>query len=276
MTRGRNITYISPDGNVWHLHGERMGAEGIYLTSFTGIYHPQRVPVVLTPAYKRGAIPGTPKTDASRIGMKIFTTADTPDEWERVESRWWSDWSDERDGVLVVESLSTGRTRYQPIRLESYPSDPFDFEPEDTMDWTMPCISYDPGWRGQLLKSTATGTGMTTIKLANPGDIEAWPQFAGDPVPGLRLPDGIDGELRDIKSSTYDPANGEWLVNTDQLDVTIEDAADSQVVALLAGLLFRNPVPAGTRRAVEVPIDLGPTETTVRAYLEPLYSRPWG
>lgn len=252
-----------------------MGSKGIYLTSFAGIYHPQRTPVVLTPAYKRGAIPGPPKTDASVIGLKIFTTAETPEEWERVESRWWNSWSDERDGTLVIESLSTGTTRWQPIRLSRYPEDPFDYEPEDTMDWTMPCISYDPGWRGQLLTASATGSGLTTIKMANPGDTEVWPRFSGDPVPGLRLPDGVGGDLVDIKSAQYDPDNGEWLVVTDQLDVTVEDMANSQVVALLAGMMFRNPIPADTA-VTEADIDLGSTNTTVRVQIEPLYKRPWG
>lgn len=275
MARGRNVRYISPKGNVWPLHGEGMGTKGIYLTSFSGLYHPVRVPVVLTPAYMRGAIPGTPKTDVAKIGMKVFTTAETPEEWERVESRWWNDWSDEEDGTLVVESLSTGTTRWQPIRIETFPDDPFDYEPETEMDWTMPCISYSPGWRGQLLKASATGTGMTKIKLANPGDLEIWPRFSGDPVPGIKLPDGVNGGLVDIKSSTYDPANGSWLVVTDQLDITVEDLANSQVVALLAGLMFQNAIPANTP-VTEVDIDLGPTNTTIRVQMEPLYQRPWG
>jgi hypothetical protein len=275
VARGRNVRYISPDGEVWPLHGDGMGSKGIYLTSFAGIYHPQRTPVVLTPAYKRGAIPGPPKTDASVIGLKIFTTAETPEEWERVESRWWNAWSDERDGVMVIESLSTGTTRWQPIRLSKYPEDPYDYEPDTEMDWTMPCISYDPGWRGQILKASATGTGMTKIKVANPGDTEVWPRFSGDPVPGLRLPDGIGGDLVDIKSAQYDPENGEWLVVTDQLDVTVEDMANSQVVALLAGMMFRNPIPENTA-VTEVDIDLGSTNTTVRVQIEPLYKRPWG
>ena len=275
MARGRNIRYISPAGEVWPLHGEGMGSKGIYLTSLAGVYHPQRVPVVLTPAYKRGAIPGPPKTDASKIGLKIFTTAETAEEWERVESRWWNAWSDEEDGTLEVESLSTGETRRQPIRLEKYPDDPFDYEPDTEMDWTMPCISYDPGWRGAILKASATGTGLTVIKLANPGDVEIWPHYTGDPVPDIRLPDGIGGDLVDIKSGDYDPDNGSWLVVTDQLDITVEDESNSQVVALLAGMMFQHPIPPDTT-VLEVPIDLGSTETTVRAYMEPLYMRPWG
>lgn len=277
MARGRNVRYISPGGHVWHLHGEDMGAEGVYLTSLAGFYHQVRVPVTLTPAYMRGAIPGPPKTDASSIGMKIFTSAETPEEWEEVESRWWNaetGWSDEEDGTLVVESLSTGTTRWQPVRLSKYPEDPFDYEPEDTMDWNMSVISYDPGWRGPILRSSFVGT-SGTIKLANPGDMDIWPHFAGSPVPGIKLPDGIGGAQVPLNSAEMDPDNGSWLVVTDQLEVPIEDEADSQVAALLAGLLFRNPIPAGTDDPVDCPIEAG-VSTTIRATMQPLYRRPWG
>ena len=273
MARGRNVRYISPDGEVWPLHGDGMGSKGIYLTSFAGIYHPQRTPVVLTPAYKRGAIPG-PKTDASVIGLKIFTTAETPEEWERVESRWWNSWSDERDGTWSSSPCppgprdgnrsgcpSTQRTRSTMSR---------------TPRWTGPCrVSPTIPAGGQLLKASATGSGLTTIKMANPGDMEVWPHFTGQPVPGLKIPDGIGGDLVDIKSATYDPDNGEWLIVTDQMEVVIEDYEDSQIVALLAGLMFQHPIPAETP-VMDVPIDLGSTSTTVRTYIEPLYRRPWG
>ncbi|AWY06519.1 minor tail protein [Gordonia phage Trine] len=285
MSRGRNVRYISPKGNVWHLHGDQMGEEGVYLTSLSGIYHPERVPTVLTPAYKRGAIPGPPKTNASRVGLKIFTSAENSAEWERVESRWWSDWSDEEDGILQVESLSDGSYRWQPIRIESYPSDPFDYEPEEDMAWTMSCISYDPGWRGRLITSSATGTGAKTIKLANPGDVELWPHFAGEPKSGIKLPDGLGATLGATAAQDksmvplpddMDPSEGDWLVITDQLEVPIENTANTQVVARMAGMLFQHPVPPGTWPPVEVPIRLGDSDTTVRAYMQTVYQRPWG
>lgn len=273
MARGRNVRYISPDGEVWPLHGEGMGTKGVYLTSLAGFYHPARVPISLTPAYKRGAIPGPPKTDVSRILMKMFTTADSPAEWERVESRWWNAWSDEEDGRIEVESLSDGSYRWQPVRLEKYPDEPFDYEPEEDMDWTLPILAYDPGWRGPLITSTSTGTGAKTIKVANHGDIEGWPHFTGDPVDGIQLPDGLSGRM--IPLGDMDPEEGEWLVITDQLEVPIENIADTQIAARMAGLLFRSPLPAGTK-VQTVPINHGPTTNTVRFYLEPLYKRPWG
>lgn len=273
MARGRNVRYIDPDGDVWPLHGEDMGTRGVYLTSLAGLYHPATTSISLTPAYKRGAIAGPTKTDVSKIGLKIFTTAGSPAEWEDVESAWWSAWSTDEDGRLEVESLSGGSYRWQPIRLEKWPDDPFDFEPEEEMDWTMPTISFDPGWRGNNVLSTFTGSGSGTINLANPGDLEAWPHFAGDPANGIILPDGIGGAS--VPLPDMDPEEGEFLVVTDQLEVPIENMADTQIAARLAGLLFQNPVPPGTPTTA-VPINGGPVSTTIRMTLEPLYKRPWG
>lgn len=284
--RGRNVRYIGVDESVWHLHGEMMGQEGVWLTSLAGFYHPVRVPIMLTPAYMRGAIPGDPKTDVSRIGMKIFTSANSALEWEGIESQWWNAWSDEKDGgFLEVENLSapeTGSvanagTRRLPVRLERWPEDPFDYEPEEEMDWTMPVISYSPGWQGVTLTSSYIGTGLGSITMANPGDLEGWPHFTGEPVDGTILPDGIDGNGVDVgvvPLPEMDPAEGDWLVVTDQMEVPIENTADTQIAARLAGLLFKNPIPPGTD-PVAVPITTG-TATTVRFYLTPLYRRPWG
>lgn len=251
-----------------------MGTKGVYLTSLSGIYHPVMVPIQLTPAYKRGAIRGPAKTEASRIGLKIFTTAQDEAEWERVESRWWNAWSLEEDGILEVESISGGSYRRQPICLERWPDDPFDFEPETEMDWTMSTIAYDPGWRGNLVRSSFIGTGAGVIKMANPGDIEAWPHFAGEPRNGIVLPDGIGGAT--VPVADMDPEEGDWLVVTDQLEISIENMANTQIVARQAGMMFQNPIPPGTE-VVEVPINAGPgASTTIRFTLEPLYQRPWG
>lgn len=281
MARGRNVRYIGHDASVWHLHGELMGQEGVYLTSLAGFYHPVQVPIMLTPAYMRGAIPGPPKTDVSRIGMKIFTSAPTPEDWEQVESAWWSAWSDEADGFLEVENLSapeTGSvanagTRRLPVRIERWPEDPFDYEPEEEMDWTMPVISYSPGWQGVTVTSSYIGTGAGTITLANPGDLEGWPHFTGEPVDGTILPDGMDGDT--VPLGDMDPEEGDWLVITDQMEVPIENTANTQIAARLAGLLFKHPIPPGTP-PTPVAITTGATETTVRFYLTPLYRRPWG
>lgn len=273
MARGRNVRYISPAGEVWPLHGENMGSKGVYLTSLSGLYHPVMTPISMTPAYKRGAIAGPVKTEVARIGLKIFTTAPDEAEWERVESRWWNAWSETEDGYIEVESASGGSYRRQPIRVDQWPTDPFDFEPETEMDWTMSTISYDPGWRGNLIRSTFTGTGPGVIKIANPGDIEAWPHFAGEPKNGIILPDGLGGDT--VPLPDMDPAEGDWLVVTDQLEVPIENMANTQIAARLAGLLFQHPIPPNTP-VVDVGIKGSTTPTTIRMTLEPLYKRPWG
>ena len=90
VTAGRTIRYLGVDGSEWDLHGENMGAQGVYLTSLRGFYHPVRLPMKQTPAYMRGAKPGPSKTDPSVFDIKVFTTAESDEEWEDVEEAWWA------------------------------------------------------------------------------------------------------------------------------------------------------------------------------------------
>ncbi|WP_410877354.1 hypothetical protein [Nocardia sp. A7] len=280
MVAGRNIRYIGVDDSVWPLHGHLMGEKGVYLTSLAGFYHPVRVPMTQTPAYMRGAIPGPSKTDPSIIDMKIFTSATTEAEWEQIESEWWNAWSDEADGLLVAADRN-GNERSQPVRLQTYPADPFDWEPECEMEWTMPTVAYSPGWRGPLLTSNWTntsGSGSGTINLANPGDLEIWPQFAGWGQAGARvtLPDGIGTDTRQLPEF----ADGEhWLVDPDMTTgVQLDTVTNTQAAARMAGLLFQNTIPARTTVPVSraVSVTGGDTDTAVTAYMTPLYRRPWG
>ncbi|WP_146099156.1 hypothetical protein [Nocardia nova] len=277
----REITYIGVDDSVWHLHGgEQMGEEGVYLTSLAGFYHPKRVPLSQSPAYMRGAIPGPSKTDPSVIDMRLFTSAETPEDWEDVESAWWAAWSDEEDGLLIAGDRR-GNTRQQPVRLQNYPEDPFDFEPDTEMEWVLPVIAYSPGWRGAELTSTwknTAGTGSGTLNFANPGDIEIWPQISGWGQAGVRVtaPDGITGDTRQLPEF----ADGDhWLVDPDQTTgVNIDTVTDTQAAALMAGMLFRNPIPPRTVVPVAVPVSAtgATTATEVKAFMTPLYKRPWG
>jgi hypothetical protein len=278
----RSLIYEGVDGSRWHLHGRdgshEMGDEGVYLTSLNGFYHPVRVPLSQTPAYMRGAKPGPSKTDPSRIDAKVFTSADTAEEWEDIESAWWEAWDDEADGLLIAGSRK-GTYREQPVRLLSYPTEPFDYEPDDVFEWTMNLIAYSPGWRGQTLTSTWTQADPH-MRFANPGDLEIWPQIAGwghDGEQLVALPDGIAGDT--INLSDVEIVEGEhWLIDTDQLQLPAETVTDTQLAARFAGMRFKHPIPKRTTVPVEVPVTItGATaETEIKAYMTPLYKRPWG
>lgn len=280
MSAGRQVIYVGVDGRRWHLHGPRMGDEGVYLTSMAGIYHPVRVALDTRPAYMQGARPGLPKTDPRVMDLKLFTSADSEAEWEAIENRWWDSWSDEADGLLMVESRQRpGTFRDIPLRLQRYPAEPFDYEPEDVFDWTLPTIAYMPWWRGPELTSkweNTDGTGEGTINLANPGDVEIWPQFMVENVANgetYTLPDGLDGDSVDVQ---LDEADGDVLIDTDQLRMQLESHADTQVAARMAAMKFRHPIPPRTRRtSVEVSVTGGTTAATVKAYMRPYYKRAW-
>ncbi|CAM3038479.1 hypothetical protein [Skermania piniformis] len=280
MAVGRSITYVGVDGARWHLHGVDMGAEGVYLTSLAGFYFPVSVPLSQQPAYMRGAKPGPSKIDPSVIDMKLFTSAETEEEWEDVESAWWRSWSTEEDGTLIATDRR-GRRRTQPVRLQKWPSEPFDFEPETEMEWTLPTIAYSPGWRGPQLVSrwqNSSGSGSGVLRLANPGDIEIWPQIAGWGQAGVRVtvPDGIGGTT--VRLTEF--ADGEhWLVDPDMTGgVNLDTVTNTQAAARMAGLLFQYPIPPHTVTPVDCPVSAtgADTDTEVAVYMTPLHMRPWG
>lgn len=280
----RTIIYHGIDGSTWHLHGPDMGAEGVYLASLAGFYFPLRVPLSQKPAYMRGAKPGPSKTDPSKIGLKVTTTAESQEDWEPVESAWWRAWSDEEDGTLEVIS-HTGETRKQPVRVETWPTEPFDWEPVDVMDWTLPIIAYSPGWRGELIELVWENTGGAaeatgTFAFSNPGDIEVWPQFAGWGHDGeaVTLPDGLSDNTVRLPADGGLADGEHWLVDTDQTQMTAESVTNTQIAARMAGLKFQHPIPARTLTPVNVDVSVtgGSAATEVKAYIQPLYQRPWG
>ncbi|HEY9314641.1 hypothetical protein [Williamsia sp.] len=280
MSAGRLVIWRGVDGSVWHLHGPRMGEEGVFLTSFAGLYHPVRVPLDERPAYMAGARPGIPKTDPRVIDMKIFTSAETEEGWEEVEERWWDSWSDEQDGTLEVYN-HRGQMRDIDLRLQKYPSEPFDFEPEEVFDWTMPTIAYGAWFRGPIMTSKWTntdGTGEGVLRMANPGDVEIWPQFAGRNLELgeiYTVPDGIAGDSLPLPD--FSPEEGDWLVDTDQFQIQLEDMGNSQAIARMAAMKFQHAIPAKTKVPVEVPVSVegGTTAAEVKAYMRPLYRRPF-
>lgn len=275
MSVAREVIWFGPDGSEWPLHGPGMGTKGVYLTSLRGIYHPVRVPLDTRPAYMQGARPGLPKTDPRVIDLKIFTTATTPEEWEDVENEWWDAWSDEEDGTMRVFNRAGTYYRDIDLRLQKYPDNPFDWEPDEVFDWDMPTIAYDPWWRGPTVTSTWTPGGE--LKFANPGDVETWPHLMLENL-GLgeqyTVPDGIDGDT--VELEPLDPSEGDLLVDTDQMRLQMETAANTQFAARMAAMKFRNPIPPRTPPTV-VPVSVagGNASAKVKAYMSPLYKRPW-
>lgn len=289
----RRVEVDGVDGSLWHLHGTGMGAEGVILASFKGMYHPQRSAMTQEPAFYPGAIPGDPKTNPQKIDLKLTTFAEDPIAWEAVETAWWSAINDEADATLRVFNRAGTSFREMPIRAEAYPDDSMDWEPGEVWDWSLPLAAYSPGWRGQTIREVARdwvqvtpGEWVGKIRVGNPGDLPAWPEFvlSNTGVEEWTVPDGIGGAV--VKLEKFDASIGEIVVNSDPFALQLDSTVESQIAASLLGLRWRNAVEASPRppgktgpiETVDVEIRVkGPTSPPEAAmYLEPLYRRPWG
>lgn len=270
----RRVELDGVDGSVWPLHGEGMGRDGVFLASFKGLYHPQRTPMSQQPAFYPGAIPGDPKTDPQKVDLKLTTFAADPIAWEDVEHRWWSAVNDEEDATLRVFNRKGDKYRELPVRVEAYPDDTMDDEPDQVWDWALPMIAYAPGWRGQTIRSEFTGT-AGTITLGNPGDLPVWVEFSlsNTGVEKWTVPDGIGGAQ--ITLEQFPASLGPIVVNSDPFTLQLDSLTESQIAASLLGLRWRYPIPPNTP-PTEVPISVTGGSGEAAAYVTPMYRRPWG
>lgn len=275
MGVARKVEVFGCDGSHWVIHGPGMGAHGVIMSGVKGLYHPVRVPRSQQPAFYPGAIPGTPKTDPTAVDLKIFSSAPTGEEWELVEDAWWSAWSDEEDSVLRVWNRAGTSFREQSMRIQTWPDDAMDYEPDEDWPWAIPLIAYRPGWRSQTITSTWTGTGTGSLQFVNPSDQDMYVQIGltNTGIEQWTVPDGIGGQT--VPLEVFDASVGDLMVDTDPFAMQLESVVDSQIAASLLGLRFRHPIPKRTVTPVSVPISCTGGIGTAKAWMTPVWKRPW-
>ncbi|OCH81006.1 hypothetical protein [Gordonia sp. UCD-TK1] len=280
MDYPRKVELYGVDKSVWHLHGRGMGREGVVMSGVKGLYHPIRVQRDLRPAFMAGAVPGIPKTDPQVTDLKVFSSAPTGIEWERVENAWWRALSDEEDFTLRVYNRAATAYRECPYRVQTWPEDDMDSEPEEDWPWAIPLIAYRPGWRGPTITSQwpANGvpaTGSGTLKFVNPGDLDVWVQVSltNTGTQKWTVPDGIGGAT--VALEQFSAGVGNLFINTDPFALQLESHVESQIAASLLGMRFRFPIPANTRKPVTVPISVTGGAGVAKAYITPMWKRPW-
>lgn len=277
MEYPRVVEVDGVDGSMWPLHGPGMGP--VIMSGVKGLYHPLRVPRDQKPAFMPGGIPGIPKTDPQVIDLKVFSSGATGVEWEEIENQWWAAWSDEADSTLRVFNRAGDAYRELDVRVQTWPEDDMDAEPEEEFPWAMPLIAYRPGWRGQTITSrwplSGTATGSGTLKFVNPGDLDISVQISltNTGVERWTVPDGIDGAT--VKLEQFPASVGDLFIDTDPFAMQLDSGVESQIAMSLLGLRFRKMIPANTTVPVEVPISVTGGAGAAKAYMTPMWKRPW-
>ena len=277
MDYPRVVEVDGVNGSTWTLHGRGMGP--VIMSGVKGLYHPLRVPRDQKPAFMPGGIPGIPKTDPQAIDLKVFSSGPTGIEWEEIENEWWAAWSDEADSTLRVFNRVGDAYRELDVRVQTWPEDDMDAEPEEEFPWAMPLIAYRPGWRGQTITSrwplSGTATGSGTLKFVNPGDLDISVQISltNTGVERWTVPDGIDGAT--VKLEQFPASVGDLFIDTDPFAMQLDSDVESQIAMSLLGLRFRKMIPANTTVPVEVPISVTGGAGAAKAYMTPMWKRPW-
>ncbi|MGV9479161.1 hypothetical protein [Gordonia aichiensis] len=277
MEYPRVVEVDGVDGSMWPLHGPGMGP--VIMSGVKGLYHPLRVPRDQKPAFMPGGIPGIPKTDPQVIDLKVFSSGATGVEWEEIENQWWAAWSDEADSTLRVFNRDKSSYRELDVRVQTWPEDDMDSEPDEEWPWAIPLIAYRPGWRGQTITSrwplSGTATGSGTLKFVNPGDLDISVQISltNTGVEQWTVPDGIDGAT--VKLEQFPASVGDLFIDTDPFAMQLDSDTESQIAMSLLGLRFRKMIPANTTVPVEVPISVTGGAGAAKAYMTPMWKRPW-
>lgn len=277
MEYPRVVEVDGVDGSMWPLHGPGMGP--VIMSGVKGLYHPLRVPRDQKPAFMPGGIPGIPKTDPQVIDLKVFSSGPTGIEWEEIENEWWAAWSDEADSTLRVFNRAGDAYRELDVRVQTWPDDDMDAEPEEEWPWAIPLIAYRPGWRGETITSrwplSGTATGSGTLKFVNPGDLDISVQISltNTGVERWTVPDGIDGAT--VTLEQFPASVGDLFVDTDPFAMQLDSDTESQIAMSLLGLRFRKTIPANTTVPVEVPISVTGGAGAAKAYMTPMWKRPW-
>lgn len=277
MDYPRVVEVDGVNGSTWTLHGPGMGP--VIMSGVKGLYHPLRVPRDQKPAFMPGGIPGIPKTDPQVIDLKVFSSGPTGIEWEEIENEWWAAWSDEADSTLRVFNRAGDAYRELDVRVQTWPEDDMDAEPEEEWPWAIPLIAYRPGWCGQTITSrwplTGTASGSGTLKFVNPGDLDISVQISltNTGVEKWTVPDGINGDT--VTLEQFPASVGDLFIDTDPFAMQLDSDVESQIAMSLLGLRFRKTIPANTTVPVEVPISVTGGAGAAKAYMTPMWKRPW-
>lgn len=283
----RDLNPTSPtygqDQIVLDILGPDMKAQGICLLSgYSGLQHAPRTPIRESSAYQEGSTPSDfPRVEERTIDMRLGTQGRTQREWEEIDSLLWEVLSHTEDAVLRIES-EISQPRELKVRLDRKPKDDMTIDPSVThyMVWSLTLIACDPWWRSSEIQSVFTntaGTGNGFLTLQNPADRECWVEFSCNQITSTQtwtLPDGVSGVSHTLPSLI---AGQEFLVDTYPLNETLMVRDGSQAWARMQAEAFLYSLPRRTL-PTQVPIKVvgGTTSSSVTAYMEQRWDRPWG
>jgi hypothetical protein len=288
------------DGNTeWFtLLGPGKGDRGVHLgEDVEGLVDESADSIWNSHAYQLGSDFGGIRINHRDVLFDAHIKATADGTWEENDSAWRKAWSLKKDSKLWVETENSRRhlaLRLFETRSESLKRDPHS---QDFGTIPMHCRAGYPRWlepdvTKEWISNTDTLSGAWstgTVPVSNPTDTDIWLKWTLQAYPGAiyRLPDfsfGNDKEERAVEDATRQivmPAllAGENLkVNTDEEERQVDSSIDTQVWLRMKGVTFTYPIPAYTKKVVNLPVAVknAPAGVGVQVRMPRTWTRPWG
>lgn len=265
--------YISPRGKRFHLDGGAyVGKQGVnLLPGKTGFEGPALKPITTQGARQFGVTLDGVTVDAGKLDFKVFLEGEPGRGISDVERSWKAAWPSEGPpGWFCAWKRGTGWWWIPVHRLDMKEVSPYTTSVQGHAEYEMSAIAPDPLWRTRaqpfLWEAPAVSTDFVPgyLRVFNRGDRKAYGRYVFN-GPGtwrfwdsgrfVTLPALLEGEeLR------LDTTPGKW---------TLVDNLGINRWAQLGGQRFREFVPAGESKVIEVGIKNGTVDSQLLFTIEP-------
>lgn len=298
MNPGVKAIRIVHGKQVFHVHGEQAGVEGVWLAKgqVDGLWD---APVQTT--YRSGAFQVGSSQRAKRFLHRDLTLGfhikDTTSSWEFNDSQFRRLFGYELDPwaevdvptTIEVETELSGVRRLDVLMYEAPDFDaPLDPQQQQFGNVIFKLRAGQPFWYGDDVTSTFTASGSSgsgTVTFVNSTDQQADHKWVVTPATWT-LPDrewvGDKGARTTTGSRsvtfTVTTGNGGAVIDRDLNELMIRDYAGTNILGQLAGTFFEHSIPPYTpARPLPVSYSGAPTGgATVQLRIPQRWSRPWG
>jgi hypothetical protein len=280
-------------GNTtFHVHGDRAGAEGVWLAAgqVDGLYEAPVKTTWKTGAFQEGSWQKFRKNLQRDITLG-FHIRDTFTEYELNESLFRQIFSYELDPwettptltTIEVETMLSGIRKLDVLMYEAPTFTP-EIDPlmQQYGNHVFKLRAGQPYWYQDDYTSSLSGGTSGSVTVQNPTDCVAYqqwvlqignytlPDFQWIGAPGARAPGGPNG-ARTVSGINVTSTNGGAVVSLDGMDLMFRDVNDTNILAQMAGTFFNYPIPPYTPPTA-LPVVGGPAQLVVPQR----WSRPWG
>lgn len=254
------IIYISPNGRRWHLRGERQGEEGVLLMPGpTGLDGSALEPITTQGARQVGVTVEDVTIGAGMIDFEVLVQGEPGRSIAEVERRWKASWDSLRPGWICVWKRAHGWWWIRAQKAES-PIQKWQYDSTESghSQYEMSAIAPNPLWstadQSFPWKASAVSSdfvpGYLTVFNRGGRDTHGRMVFNGpgtwrfmDSGKWITLPALREGE--------------ELRLDLDPAKRTLFDNLGINRWAQISGARFRETVPAGGQRVIELGIANG-------------------